>query len=238
MKISDRIKELQKERPQGNSAVADLFFLTEETPRARIRFLFDFDDPRALAMPWHKNYEEKIDRPCLEQFDMECDDCASTNKKTRNNEDVFAWAVWDYEAQRVRILVGRQNSFTLVGKLFEYYEERGSIVGRDFIAKRVPDEKNSQFTKYALIAEDPSAFQFEHEVYTPDMDTIQKTVILARDAELAEALGIKPEERLGAIVEAMAAKTGKKLPAKTDAEKPAEPKFRKRFATEDKGAAA
>lgn len=179
----------------------DLLFLGENTPQARIRMLIDFDDSRAVAMPWHKNYEEKVDRPCREQFGLQCDDCASSNKKTRNNEDVFAWPVWDYEAQRVRILVGRQNNFTIVGKLFEYYEERGTILGRDFIVKRVPDEKNKQFTKYALVPEDPSPFRFEEQASIPGSDTIMKTIILARDPELAEALGISTEERLGTFLE-------------------------------------
>lgn len=204
MKSSKRIKQNREEQPLANSAVADLFFLSEDAPRARIRMLIDFDDPRAVAMPWHKNYEEKVDRPCLEQFDLECDDCASSNKKTRNNEDVYAWPLWDYEASKARILVGRENSFTIVGKLFEYYEERGTIIGRDFIVKEVPDEKNPKFTKYALIPEDPSKFQFEGEAYIPDADTIQKTLVLARDPELAEELGISMEERLGAFAERLA----------------------------------
>ncbi len=201
MKPSKRIKQNRDERPVTNSAVVDLFFLGENTPRARVRMLIDFDDPRAVALPWHKNSDQKIDRPCYEQFNLECDDCASSNKKTRNNEDVYAWPLWDYEAGRTRLLVGRENSFTIVGKVFEFYEERGSIVGRDFIVKKVADEKNPKFTKYALIPEDHSTFQFESEAYTPDIDITMKTIILARDPELAEALGISTEERLGAFLE-------------------------------------
>lgn len=190
-----------KQQPLANSAIVDLFFLEENTPYARIRMLIDFDDPRAVALPWHKNYEGKVDRPCYEQFDLECKDCASSNKKTRNNEDVYAWPLWDYETQRVRLLVGRENNFTIVGKLFEFYEKRGTILGRDFIVKKVADKKNPKFTKYALIPEDLSTFQFESEAYIPGTDTTMKTIILARDPELTEALGIAMEERLGAILE-------------------------------------
>jgi hypothetical protein len=58
-----------------------------------------------------------------------------------------------------------------------------------------------QFHKYQLIPEDPSEFKFTDEAYVPDADAIKKTLILVKDPDLAQELGIPMEERQGAFLE-------------------------------------
>lgn len=167
--------------------------------RLRIRFLVDFEE--GYALHWHKNFNDKsyaqegapfersVDMPCWKEYGLDCPYCASEDKKTRNRARLYIWPVWDYEANEVKLLAYRNNPKTLTGKAVSYFEEKGTIVGRDFIAKKVSATKGAIDTDYDLLPEDPSAFQFEKKIKIPTAAQVKAALALAKDPELAEAKG-------------------------------------------------
>jgi len=172
------------------------FRANKETGKSRVRFLTDFDG--GIVMKWHKSKNKEygeygISTPCWkdEHFDFEtCEYCDSTDRQTRNNTFLYIWPVWDYEENMVRLVTGKNNPKTLAGKLFDLYEEAGSLVGRDFTIKL----NGMDYSITPSLKETP--FQFEGKVKAPKEEAIIRSLVLARGPELAKAMEYVPADSI------------------------------------------
>lgn len=125
------IKKMKERIAQsGTSAREVLYFAADSTKR--VRFLNELD--AGYEFQFHSNWEPKINTLCKDPEDHEnCELCQNDIALISN----FAWSVWDYDSNSVRILLFKANGISPVPSLIEMYEEFGTIMDRDYKIKKV-----------------------------------------------------------------------------------------------------
>lgn len=198
--IADKFRQEREEQKTNDTGGIQLWLAQfrpqKETGKSRIRFLVEFTD--GFTLKWHKSKNKEfgewgLDAPCWqdEHFEFDaCPYCESDDKATRRNSDLYVWPVWDYETDCVRLYVGKNNPKTLAGKLFDIYEEDGTILGHDFTVKL----DGMDYT--VLAARKDTPFQFEGKIKVPSEDKLVKSLVLAKDRDLAKEMGYKPEDSI------------------------------------------
>lgn len=127
LSVLDKIKDQIKNSSQSFD---DEFYLGEDE-KQRIRFLQDFED--AIEVIWHDEYEESIDSPCLKYYGLSCPLCDDNDVRTRS---VFAWTVYNYDAEQKQIFKYPANKFSPVSSLVQMYESYGTLLDRDYTITR------------------------------------------------------------------------------------------------------
>lgn len=149
MGILDKIKQDAQNSGQNKGK----FFYVKDGEKRRIRFLQDMEDGIEVVM--HDNYELQIKVPCQEIFDRDCEYCERDDLRTRVN---YAWSVYDYDSNDVKVLMYPMNNCTPVGAIAAMYENYGTLLDRDYIIGVSGNGTNKAFS---VIPMDKSKFRNE-----------------------------------------------------------------------------
>lgn len=149
MSLLDKIK--QDAQKSGGSK--QKFFYVKDGDKRRVRFLQDMDD--GMEVTFHDSYEANINIPCRQLFGKDCPYCEEEGLRTRIQ---YAWSVWDYDSNEVRILMYPMNNCTPIGQIAAMYETYGTLLDRDFVIQRVGKQQN---TTYTVIPMDKNKFRNE-----------------------------------------------------------------------------
>lgn len=147
MGVLDKIKS----EAQKTGSSKGKFFYVKDGEKRRIRFLQDLEDGVEIVM--HSSYEKGITVPCQEAFDRDCKYCEDDGMKTRTN---FAWSVYDYEADEVRIFMFPVNQCSPIAGITAIYENYETLVDRDLVVS--VSGKNTSKT-YTVLPMDKSKFR-------------------------------------------------------------------------------
>lgn len=134
--LSDLKEEIKK---SGSNKGKFLYF--REGEKVRVRFLTDLEDGTEVL--WHDSYKEKINVPCQETFGRECKYCDEEDLRTRK---MYIWSVYDYGSKEVKLLMAAVNQCSPVPALVAEYEERGSLLDRDYIIKQIGSGQGKSFS--------------------------------------------------------------------------------------------
>lgn len=109
--------------------------------KKRFRFLCDADD--GMAITFHDSFEKSVNVVCQEHYGKSCPFCEDEELRTRQQ---YAWSVWDYDANEVKLFMFAVNNCSPVPQLVALYDEFGTITDRDFVIKCTGKQQNKQFT--------------------------------------------------------------------------------------------
>ena len=149
MGLVDDIKSQVKK--SGTNKGKFLYF--KSGTKVRVRFLDDMDDGHKVT--FHDSYAAGINVPCQETFDRECPYCDDDELRTR---DQYAWAVWDYDAKEVKILMAPVNQCSPVPALVSMYEAYGTLCDRDYV---ITKSGQQQSTTFSVVPMDKAKFRNE-----------------------------------------------------------------------------
>jgi hypothetical protein len=118
--------------------------------KVRLRFLHDLED--GMKIPFHDSFEKGINVPCQTLFGRECPYCNDDSLRHRN---LFAWSVWDYEANEVKITMHAVSNASPLPALVAMYETYGTLTDRDYVIAR---NGQGPTTTYSVVPMDKSKF--------------------------------------------------------------------------------
>lgn len=147
MGLVDDIKTASKK--VGTNKSKFLYF--RAGTKLRIRFLSDMDDGFKVA--FHDSFAAGINLPCQTAFDRECPYCDDDELRTR---DQYAWSVFDYEANEVKILLAAVNQCSPVPSLVAMYESYGTLTDRDYVITKTGKQ---QSTTFSVVPQDKATFR-------------------------------------------------------------------------------
>lgn len=113
----------------------------KEGAKIRVRFLQEMDE--GLKITFHDSYSEGVNYPCRENYGKDCPGCEDDSLRTR---DMYAWSVYDYEANEVKILLYAVNNCSPVAALVSMYEAYNTMTDRDYIISRTGKGQNTSFS--------------------------------------------------------------------------------------------
>lgn len=142
-----------KQDAQKSGGSKSKFFYVKDGDKRRVRFLQDMDD--GMEVTFHDNYEANINVPCRELFGKSCPYCEEEGLRTRVQ---YAWSVWDYDSNEVKIFMFAMNNCSPIGNVAAMYETYGTLLDRDFIVQRTGKQQN---TSYTVIPMDKNKFRNE-----------------------------------------------------------------------------
>ena len=155
MSILDSIKKAAKE--QGGDRAKIMYW--KDGDKKRIRFINDMEDGTEVI--FHNSFKDNINAFCLKQVGKECPYCGDERVKDKKQ---FAWSVWDYEAEEVKIFMFVASSkCSPILNLASMYEDYGTRTDRDYNIKR---EGKQLSTNYSVIPMDKKKFIENAKPYT------------------------------------------------------------------------
>lgn len=174
-----RMKQRIKESGAGRK---EIFYVAPDGKR-RIRFLVEFED--AVVVKMHSHWERKINAICLEHYGKDCPYCEDTDEGLKEIE-MYAWPVFDYDSNAVRILIDKVFGVTPVPSLMEYYEEKGTVMDRDYTIKKNGKGQGSSYTvmpgdiskfrnKKAKVWNEKQIMKILAEAYKPNEEDLEET---------------------------------------------------------------
>lgn len=137
MNLLDKIK--QESKKSGQSKGKFIYF--RENEKKRIRFLQDMDE--GMEIVFHDNFEKGVNVPCQEIFGKSCPYCEDEDLRTRS---LFAWSVFDYDANEVKILMQAVNNCTSIPAFMSMYENYGTLTDRDYIVNKTGKQQSTSFS--------------------------------------------------------------------------------------------
>lgn len=136
-------------RKSGTNKGKFLYF--KSGSKIRVRFLVDLDS--GFKIPFHDSFQLGINVPCQTLFDRECRHCDDEELRHR---DVYAWPVYDYDANEVKILMAAVNNSSPVPQLIGFYDSYGTVIDRDYVITR---NGSGTSTNYSVVPMDKVAFR-------------------------------------------------------------------------------
>lgn len=130
MGLIDAMKERIK---SSGTSRKEVFYIAPDTKR-RIRFLQELDD--GFELKFHSHWNRGVNALCAELYGEDCPYCADTDEEMQEVMQ-YAWSVWDYDANAVRILLYKATGISPVPQLIEFAEEYGTICDRDYTIKKI-----------------------------------------------------------------------------------------------------
>lgn len=140
-----------KSEAQKSGSNKSKFFYVKEGEKRRIRFLQDMEDGFKVVI--HSSYQDQLTVPCQEVFDRDCRYCERDGMKTRTN---FAWSVYDYDADEVKVFMFAVNNCTPIAGITAIYEAYGTLLDRDLVISVTGKATNKT---YAVLPMDKSKFR-------------------------------------------------------------------------------
>lgn len=147
MGLVDDIKSASKK--VGTNKSKFLYF--RAGAKIRVRFLSDMDD--GFKVSFHDSFAAGVNAPCQATFDRECPYCDDDELRTR---DQYAWSVYDYEANEVKILLAPVNQCSPVPNLVAMYESYGTLTDRDYV---ITKSGKQQSTSFSVVPQDKATFR-------------------------------------------------------------------------------
>lgn len=212
MGLLDKIKADAQKSGQNKGK----FIFVKEGVKKRIRFLNDMED--GLEILFHDNFEAGINVPCQEIFGRTCQYCDEEGIRTRSQ---YAWSVWDYESNEVKIFMYPMNNCSPLGSLAAMYENYGTLLDRDYVISvtgkqqnktfsvvpmdknKFRNEKAKPFSKSALLKILDKAYPDEHSEYSKkqkeaeDEEEMDYSEMSAKELyNLCEDRGIEAEPKM------------------------------------------
>lgn len=129
MGLIDSMKERIK---NSGSSRKEVFYVGADSKK-RIRFLQELDD--GFEFKFHSHWNRGVNALCAEVYGQDCPYCADTDEEMKEVTQ-YAWNVWDYDANAVRILLYKATGISPVPQLIEFAEEYGTICDRDYTIKK------------------------------------------------------------------------------------------------------
>lgn len=133
------IKKMKDRIAKSGTSKKEILYFGKDSVK-RIRFLQELDT--GFNFQFHSNWDPAIYELCQDPEDHE--DCKRC-KEGIALQDEFAWSVWSYDDQAVRILKFKASGVSPIPGLIEMYEEFGTIMDRDYKIKKVGSGMGSSF---------------------------------------------------------------------------------------------
>jgi len=127
MGILDSIKNQVKNSGSGKAA----FIWFKSGAKVRIRFLADMED--GMVVKFHDHFARGVNVPCQEIFGRECPYCEDEELLSR---DQYMWPVYDYDQNKVRILLSKASGVSPIPALAGMYETYGTLKDRDYVVTK------------------------------------------------------------------------------------------------------
>lgn len=195
------IDDLKEKIKSKGGSKKEILYLPADTVR-RVRFIQELDSGYEFA--FHSDFNQSIYELCLDPEDNEdCELC----KQGVAIKSVFAWNVWDYDTNSVKILALKASGYSPIPALIEMYEEFGTLMDRDYKIKKVGKGSGSSYVVTPL---DKEKFRNKAKPFTREqIEDIFKKAYGNHDEEEAE----EAEEE---VVKTKKAKKTKKEPTIRD----------------------
>lgn len=148
--MGNLIKEMKERIAKSGSSKKEIMYFTPDSVK-RIRFLTDLND--GIMIQFHSDFENHIFEVCHDQEDHE--NCKLCQEEVPIIEQ-YAWSVWDYDSNAVRILCIKATGISPVPALIELYEEYGTLTDRDLKIKKIGKGTGGS---YAVTPLDKSRFR-------------------------------------------------------------------------------
>lgn len=129
--MGNLIKEMKERIAKSGSSKKEIIYFTPDSVK-RIRFLTDLND--GIMIQFHSDFENHIFEVCHDQEDHE--NCPLCRDEVPIIEQ-YAWSVWDYDSNAVRIMCIKATGISPVPALIELYEEYGTLTDRDLKIKKI-----------------------------------------------------------------------------------------------------
>lgn len=126
--------EKMKERIKNSGTSRKEVFYVAADAKKRIRFLQELDD--GYEFKFHTHWNRGVNALCAEVYGGDCPYCADTDEEMKEYTQ-YAWSVWDYDDNAVRILIYKATGISPVPQLIEFAEEYGTICDRDYTIKKI-----------------------------------------------------------------------------------------------------
>lgn len=127
----DLIKKMKDRIAKSGTSKKEILYFGKDSVK-RVRFLQELDE--GYTFQFHSNWDPSIYELCEDPEDhSDCKRC----KEGIALQDEFAWSVWSYDDQAVRILKFKASGVSPIPGLIEMFEEFGTIKDRDYKIKKV-----------------------------------------------------------------------------------------------------
>lgn len=150
--MRDRIKN-------GGSNLRDVFYIAADSKR-RIRFLQELDT--GFEFHFHSHFNRKINALCGTEYNHDCPYCGDQDPDMKDVV-MYAWNVWDYDANAVKILLYKATGISPVPALIDFYDEYSTIMDRDYTIKKTGQRLNSVIS---VLPGDIAKFRNKAKPYT------------------------------------------------------------------------
>lgn len=137
--MGNLIKEMKAKIAASGSSKKELLYFGKDSVH-RIRFLQELDT--GYTFQFHNDWNAGILELCKDPEDHE--NCALCEQGVKIYEN-FAWSVWDYDSNAVRIIIFKANGVSPIPSFIEMFEEFGTIMDRDYKVKKVGQGQGSSF---------------------------------------------------------------------------------------------
>ena len=129
--MGNLIKNIKEAIAKSGTSKKDILYFAADSVH-RVRFLQELEDGEQFQ--FHSDFNASVNALCEDPEDHEsCPYCQDEIKLVDN----FAWTVWDYDSNSVKILRMKASGVSPVPALIEMYEEFGTIMDRDYKIKKV-----------------------------------------------------------------------------------------------------
>ena len=133
------IAEMKAKIAASGTSKKEILYFGKDSVK-RVRFLQELDT--GYVFEFHNDWAANILELCKDPEDHEnCPLCEQGIKIYEN----FAWSVWDYDSNSVRILLFKANGISPSPSFIEMYEEFGTIMDRDYKIKKVGQGQGGSF---------------------------------------------------------------------------------------------
>ena len=133
------IAEMKAKIAASGTSKKEILYFGKDSVK-RVRFLQELDT--GYVFEFHYDWAANILELCKDPEDHEnCPLCEQGIKIYEN----FAWSVWDYDSNSVRILLFKANGISPIPSFIEMYEEFGTIMDRDYKIKKVGQGQGGSF---------------------------------------------------------------------------------------------
>jgi len=150
--MRDRIKN-------GGSNLRDVFYIAADSKR-RIRFLQELDT--GYELHFHSHFGRKINALCGTEYGHDCPYCGDQDPDMKDTV-MYAWNIWDYDANAVRIFLYKATGISPVPALIDFYDEYSTITDRDYTIKKTGQRLNSAIS---VLPGEISKFRNKAKPYT------------------------------------------------------------------------
>lgn len=133
------IVEMKAKIAASGTSKKEILYFGKDSVK-RVRFLQELDT--GYVFEFHNDWAANILELCKDPEDHE--DCPLCEQGIKIYEN-FAWSVWDYDSNSVRILLFKANGVSPIPSFIEMYEEFGTIMDRDYKIKKVGQGQGGSF---------------------------------------------------------------------------------------------